>query len=96
MDLRSSRKESKIDKKQYELQCEQNSKLLAQIEEMERDMKGKQELHKYLEQQCNLYLDNYNNTHQELETHKKSQLEDRQRNDQIVGILKKETKDLEL
>lgn len=62
---------------------------MTQIEEMERDMKGKQELHKYLEQQCNAYLDNYNNIHQEFESYKKSQGEEKQRNDQIVDILKK-------
>lgn len=59
-------------------------------------MKGKQELHKYFEQQCNIYLDSYNKIHQEFESYKKSQLEDKQRNDQIVDILKKETKYLEL
>lgn len=48
-ELRGSRKENKFESRQLELKSEQINKLLAQIEDMEKDLKGKVELNRYLE-----------------------------------------------
>jgi hypothetical protein len=58
-ELRGSRKENKFEIQQLELKLEHNNKLLAHIEDMEKDLKGKVDLNRYLEHQCNSYSDKY-------------------------------------
>jgi predicted metal-dependent hydrolase len=57
---------------------------------MENEIKGKQELNKYLEHQCNLYLEEQNRIKQEFETYRNQYVELSQKQDQTINILKKE------
>jgi hypothetical protein len=86
-----ARRNDESERTQLQLKVEQNSKLLIEIELMEKELKGKQELNRYLEHQCR-YYDNENKALKETTENSRKELE---RKDEAISALHREVDHLE-